>query len=143
LERGLVGDRKAPGQAVRRVRTRQLDQRQWIPARLGDDAVAHAFVERTEIHSRQQLKRIRVRQPLQPKLGQPGERARLLRVALGKQHEHALRLEPARDERQRLRRRMVEPLRVIHQADERLRLRDVREQRQDGKPDQERVDARH
>ena len=38
---------------------------------------------------------------------------------------------------------MVEPLRVVHEADERLRLGDVREQRQDREPDQERVGPRH
>ena len=59
------------------------------------------------------------------------------RLAHGEDQPDRLRTETARDERQRLRRGHVEPLRIVHDADERSLLRDVREQTQDRQADEE------
>ena len=63
-------------------------------------------------------------------------------LAGGKDHDDALGAEPARDETQHLRRGLVEPLDVVEEAHERLRLGDVREQAQDREPNEEPVRRR-
>ena len=61
------------------------------------------------------------------------------RLAHGEDQPDRLGLQAARHEGERLRRRRVEPLRVVHDADERPLLRRVRQQAQDRQPDQEAV----
>ena len=59
------------------------------------------------------------------------------RLAHGEDQPDRLRPETARDEGQRLRRGRVEPLRVVHDADQRPLLRDVGQQAQDRQADEE------
>ena len=71
--------------------------------------------------------------------GSPARTSSPISCSGGAHDRHALSEEPAGDERQDLRRRLIEPLGVVDDADERLLLGDVGEQRQRREPDQEAV----
>ena len=75
-------------------------------------------------------------------LGEPGEDVVADARSRGAHERDPLGEEPAGDEAEDLRGRLVEPLRVVDDADERLLLGDLGEQRQRGEPDQEPVRAR-
>ena len=60
-------------------------------------------------------------------------------VTLCEDEQDRLRLEPSRDEREDQGGSVVEPVSVVHEADERLRLGDVGEQRQNREADEERI----
>ena len=81
--------------------------------------------------------RITVIQPADGELRQPLEVPLAARLAHGEDQPDRLRTETARDERQRLCRGRVEPLRVVHDADEGSVFRDVGEQTQDRQADEE------
>ena len=81
--------------------------------------------------------RITVIQPADGELRQPLEVPVAARLAHGEDQPDRLRTETARDERQRLCRGRVEPLRVVHDADEGSVFRDVGEQTQDRQADEE------
>ena len=100
-----------------RHRPRQLKQGQRVPPRLGHDLVPHPLVQRPPHGRAQQLPCVRVPQPPHRQLGQRAE----VRVQLPRRdhHQHRPRSEPARHERHRLRRGLVQPLRVIDHADQR------------------------
>ena len=66
-------------------------------------------------------------------------RVQLARLARGEQHHHRLRQQPARHERQCLRRGAVQPLRVVDHAQQRPLLRGLREQAQHRQADEEPV----
>ena len=125
-----LGGRPAP---------RQLQQRERVAVRLGHDAIAHALVERARHHRLQQRPRIVVVQPADDELRQPVEGPLAGRLAHGEDQPDRLRAQPARHERERLRRRRVEPLRVVDDADQRPLLRRVGQQAQDRQPDEEPV----
>jgi RNA polymerase primary sigma factor len=137
--------RRSDGEAAREARgrdtARKLEQRERIATCLVDDSLTDAFVEPSRCRRGEQLACVGVRQSRQDKLGQPGELGWLVLVALGEQHEYRLRLETPRDERQDMGRAAVEPLRVVDDADQRLRLGRVREQRQHREPDEEAIGA--
>ena len=105
--------------------------------RLGHDAIADALVERTRHHRLEQHARILVLQPAEDELRQTVEGPLAGGLAHGQDQPHRLRTEPPRHERERLRRGGVEPLRVIHDADQRPLLRHVGQQAQDRQADQE------
>ena len=99
---------------------RQLQQRQRVAARLRDDPVAHPLVERARDRRVAAAPARRAsRRPPTASSGRPanscssGSRAR-------EHQRHRLGRQPARDEGQGLRRRPVEPLRVVDDADQRL-----------------------
>ena len=123
-QRRVVGQPEPARELGRREATWQLQQGQRVAARLGHDPIAHALVERTGDHRREELVRIAVVQPAQGELRQPVKMPLVARLAHGEDQPHRLRAEPARDEDQRLRRGRVEPLRVVHDADERSLFRD-------------------
>ncbi len=115
-------------QLGRRQATRQFDQRERIAARLVEDARFHLLVERTPHHCIQEQSGMLGCQPPDRQLRQPREH---LLAALHAHREHQrdpLRQEPARHERERLRRHTVKPLRVVHDADQRLVLSRVRQE---------------
>ena len=87
---------------------------------------------------------IGIPQPLDQQL-RAGRRARSLGSACSEQHDHRLRQQPARHERQRLRRRPVQPLRVIDHAHQRALLRRLGQQAKHRQADEEPVrhGARH
>jgi hypothetical protein len=98
----------------------QLEQRQRVPARLGKDLLLHALVDRHVQRRRQQRSRVGIRKPLDRQHGEPG--ARLVIVACTDRDDDADRLRhqaPGR-EAQRLRRLPIEPLAIVHHAQQRL-----------------------
>ena len=115
----------------------QLQQRQRIAARLGHDPIAHPLVERTRHHGLQQRPRITVVEPADHELRQPLEMPLPGRLAHGEDQPDRLGPQTARHEGQRLRRGAVEPLRVVHDADQRSLLGHVRQQAQDRQADEE------
>jgi hypothetical protein len=133
----VVGQPEPARELGRRPATWQLEQRQRVAARLGHDPITHPLVKWAGDHSREQLTRITVIQPADGDFRQPLEVSLAARLAHGEHQPERLRTKTARDERQRLRRGRVEPLRVIDDADQRSVLRDIREQTQDREADEE------
>ena len=80
---------------------------------------------------------ITVIQPADGELWQPLEVTLAARLAHGEDQPYRLRTETARDEREPLCRGRVEPLRVVHDADEGSVFGDVGEQTQDRQADEE------
>ena len=109
-------------QARRRERAWELEQGERVPACLRDDPRAHLFVEYAETCRGEKFAGVVVGQSLQPQVRQAGQLSRAIRVALREEHQHALGLQTACDERQDLSRGAVEPLRVVDEAHQRLRL---------------------
>ena len=134
---------------VQRLRTRQLgggqlrgqlDQRQRVTRRIGHDAPAHLAVNRRTRRPRQQLLRRLFRQPADRQLRQSGQDQRLsLSLAGGEHHAHPVRIQAPGDEPEHLDRYLVQPLRVIDQAQHRARGRRVGQHRQSRQADQEPV----
>ena len=108
------GCREPHGQLGRRQSPGKLDQRQWIAARLGDDAGADSFPEWPADGAGKQFARLLVRQPFDHQFGQ----AREILAARSRREQQS---DPVgeyapRHERQRLRRRAIEPLGVVDDA---------------------------
>ena len=106
--------------------TRQLQQRQRVAARLQNDPIQHVFVQASGQDRLQQRPRITMPQGLDGKLRQPGERA--ARLTSGEHDRDLLGQQAAGHERERARRRMIEPLRVVDDAQERSLLRRLGQQ---------------
>ncbi len=119
-QRARVG--QAAGQLGRRQAARQLEQRERVAARLGEDAVAHARVEPARRDRLQQRTRVRIGEPLDAQLRQPASSTASLGLAHREDDRDPLGQQAAGDEREHLGGGAVEPLGVVDEADERLRL---------------------
>jgi hypothetical protein len=121
--------------------TRQLQQRQRVAARLGDDPVAHVLSQRCADRRGQQRPRVGLAEPLQAQLGQPRERVDVAAAVVphGEHERQLLRRYSPRHEGEDLRGRLVQPLRVVDQAQQRRVLGDLGQQVQGGQPHQEPV----
>jgi hypothetical protein len=122
-QRRAVGQPEPARELGRRPATGQLKQGQRVTASLGHDPVTHPLIKRTGDHRREQLPRIAVVEPAQHELRQPLKMPLAAGLADGEDQPDGLRTETARDEDQCLRRSRVEPLRIVHDADERSLLR--------------------
>jgi hypothetical protein len=121
----------------------QLHQRQRVPRHPGHDLSAHLPVHPGAGRGGQQLTRRLLRQPADHQLRQPGQRGRLpLPFPDGEQHAHPVGVQAAGDEPHHLHRHLIQPLRVIHQAQHRPPRRRVGQQRQRRQTDQEPVRRR-
>ena len=103
---------------------RQLEQRERVAARLGDDPVARRA--RRAGPGRRVASSARASSsssPSQRQLRQARQLALIARLAHGEDERHRLRQQPARDEPEHLRGGVVEPLAVVHDAQQRLLLR--------------------
>ena len=109
---------------------------------LRDDLVADRGIQRAVHVVQQQRARVAVAEPADRQLGEPGEDVVAAARPRGAHERDPLGEEAAGDEPEDLRRGVVEPLRVVDDADERLLLGDLGEQRQRGEPDQEPVGRR-
>ena len=139
-QRRRVGQAESAGQLGRRQRPRQLQQRQRVAVRLGDDQIAHPRIERPGQHGVQQRPRVVVPQPLDLELRQPGQ---LLAGNPGREHQaDRISSQPPRREPQRLRRSVIEPLLVVDDADQRPLPGHLRQETQHGQTDQEPVRRR-
>ena len=119
---------------------RQLQQRQRVAPRLGDDLITDPLIERRREHRIQQRPGIVIPQARQHQLRQP--RSLVARRARREDQAHRLRRQPARHEPEYLRGGAVEPLLVVHQADQRSFPGHVGQQAQHGQADQEPVRRR-
>ena len=119
---------------------RELQQRQGIPPRLNDDLFGDPPVQTTRNDRGQEGTRIGIPEPLERQLRQTRERVAWL--TRSEQHHHRLRQHPPRHERQRLRRRLVQPLRIVNDAQKRPLLRHLRQQAQHRQTNQEPVGHR-
>ena len=134
-------DRAGQPEATRELRRRQapyrLQQRQRVAPRLRDDLVTDPRVQGPGEHSVQQDPRIALTQALDHQLGQ--SRQVIARLPRREHEANRFRLQAARHEREHLRRGAIEPLFIIHQADQRPLLGRLRKQAQDGQADQEAI----
>ena len=139
LPRG-VQQTETTGKLLYRQPTGQLQEREGIASRLGDDAIADPLVEPKHDARTQKRARVPVPEPKNLQLREPaklpGGRARR------KEKSDWLREEPPRDEGERLGRHLVQPLRVVDDAEERTLLCRPRKQRQDRQPDEESIRRR-
>ena len=132
--------RHRPRQLLRGQLAGQLHQRQRIPRHPGHHLGAHPPIYPGAGRRSQQLTRRPGRQPAEHQLRQPGQRRRLpLPLPDGEQHAHPVGVQAAGDESEHLHRHLIQPLRVIDQAQHRLPGRRVGQQRQRRQPDQEPV----
>ena len=140
-ESGTAAGEPEPARQLRRRQPpHQLQQRQRVAARLADDLVADPRVQRPGEHRVQQRARIALAQTLDHELRQ--SRQLVARSASREHQADRFRLQAARNEREDLRRGAIEPLLVIHHADQRLLLGHVGEQAQDGQADEEAIRRR-
>ena len=136
-ERHRGGEPETARQLGGRHAPRQLQQRQRVAARLGDDLVPDTGVQGACERRFEQRARIVVAQALDQELRE--SRQLIAGRASGEDQAHRFGLEAAGDEREHLRRGAIEPLLVIHHADQRLLLGHLGEQAQHGEADEEAV----
>jgi hypothetical protein len=126
-------------QLRRREATRQLEQGERVPGRLGKQPRAHVIGRRGRA-GREQLGGCLGTEAADHEFGQAG-RGELAGRALADREHHRQRLgrEPARAEDQRLRRREVQELRVVDQAHKRAVIGRRRQQAERRGRDQEAI----
>ena len=138
---GAAGRPKPPASCVGVRPSRQLEQRQRVAARLGDDPVADPPVQR-EAHRRVE-QRAGVAVDAAPRTSSSGRcRSSSPGSRAANTSAHRLGQQPARDERERQRRGPIEPLRVVDDAQQRTLLGHLGQQAEHGQADQEAIRAR-
>jgi hypothetical protein len=139
-ERCRARETEPSRQLLRRQSARQLQQGQRIASRLGDDLIPDPRIDRRGQRRGQQRARIGLPQPLNGQLRQPRQ------VAAGgsgpENQANRFRPEAAGNEREDLRRGVIEPLPVVDQANQRLPFSDGGQQAQHGQTDQKPVRRR-
>ena len=138
-DRPGVGTAEPARQLRRGQPSGQLQQRERISIRLGDDPIADPFVQSPGDHRAQQRTGLRVAQAPDHHHRETAQCLVLTRVTHGEDHGHRFRQKSSRDEPEDLRRRPIEPLCVVDQAYERLLLGHLGQQTEDCQPDQEAV----
>ena len=129
-----------PAGQLRRCHTvGQLEQGQRVAAGLGDDPVPDPLIQPAGDDRGQQRPRVRLRQPLQHQPGKPSQVARGGRITRAEQQGDRFGVHPAGNKRQDPGRGLVQPLRVIDQAQQRLAGSRVRQQPQHRQADQETI----
>ena len=132
-----VREREPAGQFGRAQALVELEQGERIAAGLLDDPGGHALVEPTRDDRGQQRPRVIVSQPPDFKLRQPGEFG--VWLAYREHQRDRLGQQAAPDETEDLSGGPVEPLRVVHHAQQRPFLRRLRHQAERGEGDHEPV----
>ena len=138
-QRPRVGKSEPARELRRRQPTRQLQQREGVATRLGDDLIAHVLVQPPGHRRRQQPASVLVGEPADHQLRQAGELHRVVGLADGEHHGDPLRQQTPRHERKRLRRGPIEPLRIVDEAHERSHLGRLGQQAQRRQGHQEAV----
>ena len=146
LDPGADGDGGEHRLGARQLRLAQgrgeLEQRQRIAARLDDEPVAYLGRERDARVAIDQGPGRLLSEPAQAELREPGRlEAPKLTLPGGEQDHDALGLEPPGDEDECVRGRVVEPLRIVDEAQERSLFGGFGEQAQDCERDEEAVVA--
>jgi hypothetical protein len=122
-----------------RQAARQLEQRERVAARLGDDSLAYRVVHRPGNDGRQERLRIVTVEAANGEIAQPAEPVLLAGLTCGEEKPDGLGHQPTRGEGERLDRRPVDPLRVVDEAEERPFVRHRRQERQGGEANEEAV----
>ena len=136
-QRPRVGEPEPARELGRRQPARQLHQSEGVAACLVEDPGLHLLVERAGNRRVQQQPGVVGREPLDQELRELLEHVLVADVAHREHEPHPLGQESARHERERLRRHLVEPLRVVDDAHERLLLGGVGQEAQDRQADEE------
>ena len=121
---------------------RELQDRQWIAARLFQEPVAEPLVEPSRDDGREKGARVLGREASERELGQPHELALAGRLAHGEHQRHRLCKQPSRDEFEDLPRGDVEPLGIVDEAQQGPLRGDLGQQAERGKGHQEAVRSR-
>ena len=123
----------------------ELEQGQRMAAYLCENPAADVLVERTRDNRRQQRPSRLLIQPAQPEFGQTRQvirRGASCGRRTDREHQpYRLRQQAAPDESKDLGRGLVEPLRVVHDAQHQLLLRGLRHEAEHREGDQESVGA--
>ena len=106
---------------------------------LSDDPLPHTLVQRPPDHRREQRIRVSIRQSFDPQLRQARQLVELIRPALREHENDRLRMQAPRHEREHLCRRLIEPLRIVDQAQKRLFVGTVRKQAQQREADEKTI----
>jgi hypothetical protein len=139
-QRELMRQAEAARQLGGRAPARQFEQRQRVPPGFGQYPLPDLLIERPWHDRAQQRPGIEIAQSPDHEAGDSVEI--LARLAGREGQQHALGLDPAGGEGQRLRRGLVQPLAVVHHADQRPLRGRLRQQAQDGQADQEAIGGR-
>jgi hypothetical protein len=119
--------------------TGQLQQRQRVAACLCDDAVPHPLIQPSRGHRVQQRTGVTAAQALDRQQWQAPPRLLLAWLTHREHQGDGFRHQAARNERQCLRRGLIEPLRVIDQAHQRQLLSRLRQQPEHRQTDQQAI----
>ena len=141
-DRLAAGKTEPAGEIGGVPRARQLEQRERVAVALCDDLVANACVQGARHVGQQQRAGITIAEWSNRQDRQPGENVIAGPRPRGAHDRDRLSEQAAGNEPQDLRRGVVEPLRVVDDARQRLLVGDLSEQRQRGQPDQEPVGRR-
>jgi hypothetical protein len=125
------------GQLRRRQPPGQVDQGERVPARLGDDLVAHRLVEHRRDLGGEERAGVPVAKAVNLQLRQVPQL--FSGLARGEHDPDGFCQEAPGHERERQRRRLVNPLRVVDDTKERALLRHLGEQAEDGQADEEAI----
>ena len=128
---------KPTRQLRRRQPPRQLQQRERVPARFDNDSLQHGLIKPSRQDRLQQGPRITTTQGLKVQLRQTGER--VARLSCREQERDLFRQQTTSHERQRARRSVVEPMRVVNDGQQRLLLGRLGQQAEYRQSDQERI----
>ena len=115
----------------------ELQERERIAARLGDDPLEHRFVKSCREDGLQERSCITAAQLIDLELRKPGQAS--AQLTRRKNKRDPLGKQAAGDERERSARCVVEPLRVVDHAEERLPLGGFGDEAENRKPDEERA----
>ena len=118
---------------------RQLQQRERVAAGFGDDPVGDPLVQRPPDDLTEQLARLGASKALQSQLGEAREHIGGRRRPPREEERHRVCSEAPRDEREHLCRGLIEPLRVVDDAEQRLFGTRLRQQPEDCKTKEEEV----
>ena len=138
-QRRGVGEPKAAGQLRRVAAARQLEQRQRVAGRLGDDAVPDAVVQRAGDHRLEQRSRVVVVEAFDHELRQTAQDVVLAGLPGPEDQRDGFGEQPACDKCEYLCRGPVEPLRIVHHADHRPIVGGFAQETQHGQADQEAI----
>ena len=127
------------GELRNRPGTGELDQGEWVSARLGEDAIPDTRVERRADHGVKQRPGVRPGKAADRQVREARERRLVERFTNSEDHGDAIGEDAARDECDRLRRDAVQPMGVVDDTYERPVVRSPRKEVEDRQTDEESV----
>jgi hypothetical protein len=104
-----------------------------------DDPLGHPFVQRTSDDLAKKLERLSAAKSFQPQLRKSREHIGRRRRPRREEEHYGVRSDASRDECEHLCRGLIEPLRVVYDAEQRLLSTNLREQPEDGKTEEKAV----